>query len=101
MDCGNKNLGNKIVDLASFKEKKQTTESLARGRQPLYLSHQDGKVTGSPHFKEPVKNEDFSDRILRIRASLEKINNLMHELKKLSVNDTPKEASPFPSKDRR
>jgi hypothetical protein len=75
-----------IVDLAAFRAKKDVQEQLARGRDPLFVSHLDGKIKGSPHLSRP-KAEDFGDRIQRIRTSLEKINRLMTELKKISKDD--------------
>ena len=70
-----------VVDLASFRKKKHVQEDLSRGRTPLYMSHLEGKVSGSPHLNQNHK-EDFSDRLSRIKASLERINSLMNELKK-------------------
>jgi len=74
----------KVLDFNSFKKKKSGDGELARGRNPLYKSHLEGKVTGSPHFKRP-EAEDFGDRLTRIRTSLEKINGLISELKKMSA----------------
>lgn len=74
----------KIVDLFAYRRKKELTEQLARGRQPLFVSHQRGEISGSPHFKRPEASEDFGDRLQRIRAGLERINALMDELKKIS-----------------
>ena len=68
----NRKSGN-VVDLSSFRKKKDTENELAPGRKPLYVSHMKGKVTGSPHLKGPEAN-DFGDRLTRIRSSLEKIN---------------------------
>jgi len=48
------------------------------------MSHLDGKVKGSPHLSRP-EAEDFGDRLQRIRNSLEKINSLISELKKMSA----------------
>ena len=70
-----------VVDFASFREKKTLNQDLAGDRTPLFVSHLDGKVKGSPHFKRPT-SQDFGDRIQRIRASLEKINELMAQLKR-------------------
>lgn len=50
-------------------------------RTPLFVSHLDGMVRASPHFERPVV-ADFRDRIERIRSSLQRINDLMAELKK-------------------
>lgn len=45
----------------------------------------------SPHFKTPdidiTQNKEYADRLLRIRASLEKINSLMDELKQSRNKD--------------
>jgi len=76
-----------VVDFNQFKSKKDDEKSLSRGREPLFVSHKTGKVTGSPHFRRP-QAEDFGDRLGRIKSSLEKINKLMDELKKKS-NDKP------------
>lgn len=72
-----------VVDLASFRKKKAVDQEFARDRQPLYVSHLTGKVTGNPHAKRG-ETGDFGDRLQRIRTSLEKINRLMTELKKMS-----------------
>jgi hypothetical protein len=70
-----------VVDLKSFRQKKEVADNFARGRTPLYVSHLDGKVQGSPHLKRP-EAEDFGTRLQRIKMSLEKINLLMSQLKK-------------------
>ena len=70
-----------VVDLTAFRQKKEVAENHAKGRTPLYVSHLDGKVHGSPHLKRP-EADDFGSRLQRIKASLEKINSLMTELKK-------------------
>jgi hypothetical protein len=67
-----------VIDLNKFKKAKENIE----GDKPtLYISHQTGKVTGSP--KPSAKMEGSENRLERIRASLEKINRLMAELKEL------------------
>jgi hypothetical protein len=70
-----------VVDFSVFKRNKDAQTDLARGRTPLHVSHIDGKVKGSPHFRGP-EADDFGDRMQRIKVSLEKINQLMTELKK-------------------
>jgi hypothetical protein len=81
-----------VVDLASFKKKKETQGEFARGREPLYVSHLEGKVTGSPNAKKQ-DGEGFGDRLTRIRSSLEKINRLMADLKRMSAEGpTPVDA---------
>lgn len=77
-----------VVDLREFKRKKKQEDELTRGgRTPLYVSHSTGKVTGAPpsttpKAESPVQS-DFGDRLVRIRASLEKINRLMADLKRM------------------
>lgn len=74
-----------VIDFHGFRRKKAEEESLARGRKPLYVSHSRGHVQGrsdSQHLS------DFSDRIANLRYSLEKINALMADLKKLSMVET-------------
>jgi hypothetical protein len=76
----------KVVDFSAFKKKSEVNQEVSRGRKPLYLNHDDGRASGT---NEGAKNatssgEDFGDRLQNIRASLDRINNLMSELKKLS-----------------
>ncbi len=80
-----KNSG-KIFDFTNFKRSKAISEELAKGRTPLYLSHLKGRVSGSPHLKGTHK-EGFGDRISKIRKSLERINALMTDLKKMPESD--------------
>lgn len=91
MSDKNKNSEN-VVSLSNFRQKKKEEETLTRGRKPLYVSQKDGKVTGSPHLNKGEKDEDFAQRVSRIKSSLERINSLMSELKKMSANDNKKES---------
>ena len=52
-----------VVDLSKFKSKKKTEDDLARGREPLFVSHRTGKISGSPHFNRP-QAEDFGGPIV-------------------------------------
>ena len=72
--------------MSKYKAEKKIKEDLARGRTPLYVSHATGKITGTPNED---KQEDFGSRLARIRASLDKINRLMSELKQSSREDQP------------
>lgn len=74
-----------VLDFNQFREKKNVEKSISKDRTPLFVSHLDGKIKGSPHFKRP-SSEDFGDRLQRIRTSLQKINSLMEELKKQNNN---------------
>jgi len=79
-----------VFDLSAFRKKKQTDDELAHGRKPLYVSHLQGKVQGEEHLKQ---DPDFGDRLTRIRSSLDKINRLMSELKKMSSSDPKSETT--------
>lgn len=73
-----------VVDFQDFRRKKIEEEHLARGRKPLYVSHARGQVQGEDKPQVDAQLSDFSDRIARIRHSLDKINELMGDLKQLS-----------------
>jgi hypothetical protein len=75
-----------VVSFADFKNKKIVADNLSRGRQPLYVSHLEGKISCSPNLNS-ASSQDFADRMQRIKSSLEKINRLMAELKKVSKED--------------
>jgi hypothetical protein len=84
-----------VVSLSNFRQKKTTDEELARGRKPLYVSHMTGKISD----KESGESEqDFGDRLGRIKASLEKINKLMAELKKMSAGEQDATVQKFESR---
>ena len=80
-----------VVDLASFRQKR----SIENDRQPgvLYVNHQTGKITGAPRA---APDPEFGERLQRIRASMEKINRLMREIKEMS-NQPPPANWPGPS----
>ncbi len=68
----------KILDFVSFKCKKE-------GRpEPLVVDHSTGKITTRAKHLGLEPPEEFGDRIDRVKASLDKINRLMADLKKLS-----------------
>ena len=79
----------RVVNLTEFRNRKSFSEESAQGRKPLFVSHTQGRVTGSPHLNESHAEEspDISERVRRIRASLDKINNLMDELKKMAQQE--------------
>ena len=80
----------KVVDLGSYRNKKMVEESIARGRVPLCNTHLGDKVKTSPHMKNEKGEDTLAERIVRIKASLEKINGLMAELKK-NMKEKPAE----------
>jgi hypothetical protein len=75
-----------IVDLGSFRRRKVLEQELARGRNPLFVSHLNGKIDDglNKNAKSDAESPDFGDRLQRIKTSLSKINQLMSELKKIS-----------------
>lgn len=81
MNQDSENKPKNVVELSSFRKKKETAEEFARGRNPLYVSHSTGKISASQDGKS---EDNFGDRYQRIKSSLEKINRLMAELKKIS-----------------
>ena len=56
-----------MAKIIKFPERKSSLFS-----PKLQISHKEGKITGT---------DSFGERLIRIRASLEKINKLMAELK--------------------
>lgn len=71
-----------VINLNEYKLKKSKAfeASLNPHRQPLYVSHNTGKVTG----------DNFGKKLDRVRESLEKIDNLMAELKELETYQNEK-----------
>ena len=76
----------KVVDFNAFRRQKESEKEISRGRLPLHVSHLDGKITGSPHLKKK-ESEEFGARMERIKSSLERINQLMSDLKKTSKSE--------------
>ena len=79
----------KVVDLGSFRKKKQMEKELGKGRTPLISSHLKKKVTDPSTLGN---TSDFGDRLTRIRSSLDRINSLMSDLRKIA--DRNPEAKP-------
>ena len=69
---------NNVITLESVRNRLKIDAELSPNRKPLYVSHATGKVTGAS------SQQDFGTGLARIRASLDKINRLMAELKDLS-----------------
>lgn len=68
-----------IISLVDFKRKKQEN---AMDQNGLFVTRLNGKLSASSYRKAPGE-EALDERLTRIRASLEKINTLMEQLKKL------------------
>lgn len=79
-----------VFDLKAYKAKKQETAVLARGRKPLYATHLP-KKTGTTYLANPETPVDFALRIARIRKSIENINALVTDLKKLENNSAKRD----------
>ena len=78
----------KVLDLASFRQKKDVASELGQGRKPLYLDQNTGTIRKDT--AEAGKDQpDFGERLQRIRSSLDRINSLMSELKGLAQKDKP------------
>lgn len=81
----------KVVELSAFKKKRDTKEELARSRRPLFVNHSEGTVSGRPSNQKnasAAEGGDFADRLVKIRGSLDRINQLMAEIKKLSAKNS-------------
>lgn len=77
----------KILDFSAFKNKQDINKEFSRSRKPLFVNQDKGRISGSSdEAKSAQSNEDFGDRLQKIRSSLERINTLMADLKKLSSN---------------
>ncbi len=81
-----------VVDLATFKRRKGLKETLSGQRSPLYATHLQPANSSNPKENSTVTHGDldFASRLDRIKNSLEKINHLMSELKKISHDQTEK-----------
>ena len=79
----------KVVDFSAFKTKQNVKNEFSRSRKPLYVDQDEGKISGASDGAKSAadnSNEDFGERLLKIRASLDRINSLMANLKKLSTH---------------
>ena len=78
----------KVLDFTSFKKKQDTNSEFSRARKPLYVNSDEGRISGSADGAKTgaPSGEDFGDRMQEIRSSLDRINSLMADLKKLSAN---------------
>lgn len=75
----------KILDFSAFKNKQDVNNEFSRARKPLFVDSDKGQISGSSDsLKSTAAREDFGDRLQKIRSSLERINTLMADLKKLS-----------------
>ncbi len=73
-----------VVSLNDFRKKKTIEDDMSRGRSPLYVSHLDGTIKGRPQFLKSHA-QDFGDRLQRIKSSLERISNLMNDVRSRGI----------------
>lgn len=77
----------KVLDFTAFKKKQEVNSEFSRARKPLYVNNDEGRVSGTEDgAKNAASTEDFGDRLQKIRSSLDRINTLMSDLKKLSAH---------------
>ena len=77
----------KIISFTAYKNKEAINSEFSHSRKPLYVNSDDGRISGNP--ETAVKGAaagDLGDRIQNIRSSLDRINTLMADLKKLSAH---------------
>lgn len=72
----------KIINLAEYVKSKNINKEFANERKPLYVSYNEGKITGDKSA------ETLGDRLKRIRTTLDKINDIMVDLKRLAAEQT-------------
>ena len=73
-----------IVDLKLYKLKKYLAENPADTSSTLFVNHSTGKASDMP---TPTAVPVDENRLDNIRKSLEKINKLMADLKKMGENN--------------
>lgn len=64
--------------------KKVISKAIGRNRQTLSISHLSGKVTSSGDNRH-LEADEFANRMLRIKKSLDRINDLMEQVKNRPV----------------
>jgi hypothetical protein len=76
----------KVIDFKSFKQKQDVNNEVSRSRKPLFVNKDNGRISGTTSGAKSSDHgsDDFGDRLQKIRSSLDRINSLMADLKKLS-----------------
>lgn len=97
MENQNRSSNQNVVNLAQYrkrqakqKPKSRATSSEKAPQNSIVLNHTQGKASAAQN--------EYSDRLGRIKASLERINNLMADLRKVSQDMKTENA---PAVDRR
>lgn len=76
----------KVLDFTAFKKKQEVNNEFSRARKPLFINDKEGLISGTEEGAKSASTEDYGDRLQKIRTSLDRINTLMSDLKKLSSN---------------
>ena len=70
-----------------IKNKDSINSEFSHSRKPLYVNTDDGRISGNPEVAvQGAQEGDLGDRLHKIRSSLDRINALMADLKKLSAH---------------
>jgi hypothetical protein len=77
----------KVISFTAYKNKETINNEFSHSRKPLYVNSDDGRISGNPVVASKGAQEgDLGDRLHKIRSSLDRINTLMADLKKLSAH---------------
>lgn len=71
-----------VVDFQNFARRKRDEKQLARGREPLFKTHAERSLT--PEKGRRVNEGGFDERISKIRQSLDRISQLLFDLRKIA-----------------
>lgn len=73
----------KVVQFNDFKAKKEEKEKLCHRNKPLYLSYSKASANRGGNDLEQQNLSDFSDKIASLKASIDKVNGLLSDLKRI------------------
>lgn len=80
----------KVISFNAYKNKDSINSEFSHSRKPLYVNTDDGRISGNPEVAaqgaQGAQEGDLGDRLHKIRSSLDRINALMADLKKLSAH---------------
>ena len=78
----------KVISFTDYKTKNAVNSEFSHARKPLYVNSDDNRISGKPESaaSSTPASGDLGDRLHKIRSSLDRINTLMADLKKLSAH---------------
>lgn len=77
----------KVISFTAYKNKEAINKEFSHSRKPLYVNSDNGRISGNLEVATRGAPEgDLGDRLHKIRSSLDRINTLMADLKKLSAH---------------